>query len=58
MDLLPYLKLLVDKNASELTVIVGSPITVKISGKNKPAGKTAITTEMAKSAAFALMSNQ
>ncbi len=56
MDLLPYLKLMVDKKASELNVIVGSPITVKISGKDKPAGKTAITAEMAKSAAFGLLS--
>ena len=58
MDLLPYLKLMIDKKASELTVVVGSPITVKISGKNKPAGKTAITAEMAKSAAFGLLSDE
>ena len=58
MDLSPYLKLLTEKNGSDLFVSVGSPITIKLSGKNKPVGKQAITEKMAKAAAFALMSDE
>jgi twitching motility protein PilU len=57
MDLSPYLKLLTEKKGSDLFVSVGSPITIKLSGKNKPVGKNTITAEMAKAAAFALMSD-
>ncbi len=57
MDLSPYLKLLTEKNGSDLFVSVGSPITIKLSGKNKPVGKKAVTAEMAKAAAFAMMSD-
>jgi len=58
MDLLPYFRLMVSKKATELQVVVGSPVTVKVSGKNKPAGKQAVTAEMAKAAAFGLMSKE
>jgi len=58
MDLSPYLKLLTEKKGSDLFVSVGSPITIKLSGKNKPVGKNTITAEMAKAAAFALMSDE
>ncbi|RKZ40682.1 MAG: twitching motility protein [Gammaproteobacteria bacterium] len=57
MDLSPYLKLLTEKKGSDLFVSVGSPITLKLSGKNKPVGKQAITEKMAKAAAFAIMSD-
>ncbi|MDM8562060.1 PilT/PilU family type 4a pilus ATPase [Candidatus Marithioploca araucensis] len=57
MDLSPYLKLLTEKKGSDLFVSVGSPITIKLSGKNKPVGKKAVTAEMAKAAAFAMMSD-
>jgi len=57
MDLSPYLKLLTEKKGSDLFVSVDSPITIKLSGKNKPVGKNTITAEMAKAAAFALMSD-
>ena len=57
MDLSPYLKLLTEKNGSDLFVSVGSPITIKLSDKKKPVGKKAVTAEMAKAAAFAMMSD-
>ena len=56
MDLLPYLKLMTEKNGSNLSVTVGSPVTIKLNGKNKPVNKTAVTAETAKAAAFGLMS--
>ncbi|MDM8558456.1 PilT/PilU family type 4a pilus ATPase [Candidatus Parabeggiatoa sp. HSG14] len=57
MDLSPYLKLMTEKNGSDLSVTVGSPVTVKLNGKEKPVGKIAVTPDMAKAAAFALMSD-
>jgi len=36
-------------------ITVGSPVTIKLNGKNKPVGKTAVMAEMAKAAAFGMM---
>jgi twitching motility protein PilU len=58
MDLSPYLKLMIEKNGSDLLITVGSPVAIKLNGKNKPVGKTAVTAEMAKAAAFAMMSEE
>ncbi len=58
MDLSPYLKLLAEKKGSDLFVTVGSPVTLKLDGKDKPVGKTAVTAEMAKAAALGLMSDE
>ncbi len=58
MDLSPYLKLMIDKKGSDLLVTVGSPIMVKLSGKDKPVGKIAITADMSKATAFAIMSDE
>jgi len=57
MDLSPYLKLMTEKNGDDLLITVGSPVSIKLNGKNKPVGKTAITADMAKAAAFAIMSD-
>ena len=58
MDLSPYLKLMLDKKGSDLLITVGSPITIKLNDKDKPVGKTAITADIAKATAFAIMSNE
>ncbi len=58
MDLSPYLKLMAEKNATDLLVTVGAPVALKLNGKEKPVGKTAVTAEMAKAAAFKLMSKE
>ncbi len=58
MDLSPYLKLMLDKNGSDLLIAVGSPITIKLNDKDKPVGKTAITADIAKATAFAIMSGE
>ena len=57
MDLSPYLKLMTEKNGTDLFVTVGSPVTIKLNDKEKPVGKTAVTAEMAKAAAFGIMSD-
>jgi twitching motility protein PilU len=58
MDLSPYFKLMTEKNGSEMKVTVGLPVTIKLNGKDKPVGKTAVTAEMAKAAAFSIMSDE
>ena len=58
MDLSPYLKLMAEKQGTDLLVTVGSPVTIKLNGKDKPVGKTAVTADMSKAAAFALMSDE
>jgi len=57
MDLTPYLKLMNDKNGSALLVSAGDPIKVKIDGKDKAVGKSALTPDLTKAAAFKLMND-
>jgi len=57
MDLSPYLKLMAEKQGTDLLVTVGSPVTIKLNGKDKPVGKAAITADQSKAAAFALMTD-
>ena len=38
MDITPYLKLMVDKNASDLFFHVGAPVNIKIGGVVRPIG--------------------
>ncbi len=56
MDLTPYLKLVVEKKATDLFVTVGEPIRVKLNSQDKPVGKEKLAAEKTKAAAFALMS--
>ena len=56
MDMLPYLKLMVEKSASDLFLTVGAPVKVKIEGKSQSVGKTLLTGELCKAAAYAIMS--
>ena len=55
MDIIPYLKLMSDKQASDLFVTVGSPIKIKIEGVLSSVGKTVITSELAQAAAYGIM---
>jgi len=57
MDLSPYFKLMTEKNGSDMKVTVGLPVTIKLNGKDKPVGKTAVTADMSKATAFSLMSD-
>jgi len=58
MDILPYLKLVVEKNASDLFFTVDAPVKVKLEGKSVPVGKTVLTSEMSKAAAYGIMNDQ
>ncbi|MBI2802455.1 MAG: PilT/PilU family type 4a pilus ATPase [Gammaproteobacteria bacterium] len=57
MDITPYLKLLRDKEGSDLFFSVGAPVKIKIEGLVNSVGKTVLTGELTKAAAFAIMSS-
>lgn len=58
MDITPYLKLMVEKNASDLFLTVDSPVKVKLEGKAQPVGKTILTSELTKAAAYGIMNQK
>jgi len=58
MDLQPYLKLMVEKSASDLFISMRSPIKIKFEGKAVPVGKTVLDAEMCQSAAYGLMNEK
>jgi len=55
MDLTPYLKFMIEKDASDLFITVNVPVKVKLEGKMKSVGKTVLTPELAKAAAYGIM---
>lgn len=55
MDIKPYLKLMFEKNGSDMFITEGSPIKIKIEGKIMPANKTVLTGEVCKAAAYSIM---
>jgi twitching motility protein PilU len=58
MDITPYLKLMVEKRASDLFFTADSPVKIKIEGKATAVGKTVLTGDMTKAAAYGIMSKQ
>lgn len=58
MDILPYLKLVVEKSGSDLFFTTGSPVKIKIEGKSVPVGKTVLDSDMSKAAAYGIMNEQ
>jgi twitching motility protein PilU len=57
MDITPYLKLLRDKEGSDLFFTVGAPVKIKIEGQVSSVGKTVLTGELTRAAAYGIMSN-
>lgn len=55
MDIQPYLKLMVEKNASDLFFTVGAPVKIKLEGKASSVGKTVLDKEMSRAAAYGVM---
>lgn len=55
MDINPYLKLVVEKDGSDIFFVVGSPVRIKVEGKIVAVGKTALTPDMTKEAAQGIM---
>ena len=58
MDITPYLKLMVQKNASDLYLTVNSQVKVKIDGVAVAVGKTVLTEDMTREAAYGIMSDR
>ena len=58
MDITPYLKLMVEKNASDLFLTVDSPVKIKLEGNATPVGKTVLTSELTKAAAYGIMNQK
>jgi twitching motility protein PilU len=57
MDITPYLKLMVEKNASDVFFSSGAPVKIKIEGQIRPVGKTVLSGEMTRAAAYGVMSD-
>ena len=57
MDIQPYLKLMVEKKASDVFFTVGTPVKIKIEGKAAPVGKTVLTGDLCKAAAYGITSD-
>ena len=55
MDITPYLNLLRDKNGSDLFFTAGAPVKIKIEGSINSVGKSVLTSEVSKAAAYGIM---
>ncbi|MCK5876063.1 MAG: PilT/PilU family type 4a pilus ATPase [Candidatus Marithrix sp.] len=58
MDITPYLKLVVEKSASDIYFTVGSNVRIKVSGKVVGVGKNILTDEMTKEIAHKIMNEE
>ena len=58
MDISPYLKLMVEKKASDLYFTSDAPVKIKIEGRQMPVGKTVLTAEMVREAAYGIMNEK
>jgi twitching motility protein PilU len=58
MDITPYLQLLRDKNGSDLFLTVGAPVKIKIEGTINSVGKTQLSGEVVKAAAYGVMNER
>ena len=58
MDITPYLKLMVQKNASDLYLTVNSQVKIKLEGQAVPVGKTSLTNDMTREAAYGIMNDR
>jgi twitching motility protein PilU len=57
MDITPYLKLMVEKDASDIFLTTDSPVKIKMEGKATSVGKTILTGELTKAAAYGIMND-
>jgi len=58
MDITPYLKLVVEKNASDLFFTADSPVKIKLEGNAVSVGKTELSPELCKEAAYGIMNDR
>jgi twitching motility protein PilU len=57
MDITPYLKLMVEKTASDLFFTVNSPVKLKLEGQVSSVGRTLLTGDLTRAAAYGLMND-
>lgn len=58
MDVTPFFKLMVDKNASDLFFTVDAPINMKIEGIITPVGKAPLTSQQSREMAYSIMTDK
>lgn len=58
MDITPYLKLLVDKKGSDLFFSTGAPVKIKIEGVVSSVGKTVLSGDIVRAAAYGIMNER
>lgn len=58
MNIDPYLKLMADKNASDLFFVTGAPISIKVEGGLVPVSKSPLRAGLAGQIAYALMTDE
>ncbi len=58
MDITPYLKLMADKNASDLFITANSTVKIKLEGQIVSVGETILTGEVCKTAAYKIMNDK
>jgi len=57
MDISAYLKLMVEKSASDVFFSAGYPVKIKIEGQIRPVGKTVLSGDMTRAAAYGIMTD-
>jgi twitching motility protein PilU len=57
VEIQPYLKLMVERNASDLFFTVGAPVKIKMEGKISSVGKTLLDSDMTQAAAYGIMNS-
>ncbi len=57
MDIVPYLKLMVQKNASDLFFSTGAPVNIKAEGHTLPVGETALQPGQVRKLAYSVMND-
>lgn len=58
MDITPFFKLMVDKNASDLFFTVGALINMKVEGIIQPVGKSPLSSKQSRELAYSVMTNK
>ena len=58
MDITPYLRLMVENDASDMFFSTGAPVNIKIEGKLEPLGNTRLQPGVAKQIAYSIMSDE
>jgi twitching motility protein PilU len=58
MDIVPYLKLMAEKGASDLFFSTGAPVTIKVEGVSAPLGDKPLPTGMVKKLAYGLIGEE